>query len=689
MRFSCPYCQTPYRIPGSRLANRVLRFTCQVCENAIAVRDPALKGPPETGGVAVVVPEPTEAPGAAASSAPIAPAAEHWFYADGRHKIGPLPLSVLKARVADGTINERTYVWFPELDAWKHAGELSWFDADFALRKQAGPRPEPKRAPRARIRSQHEVVDLEIVDDGEPGFEKLDRATEIVDADKAARLRSMLVANLAARESSLAQSPLRAPADASSPGSAVGPLAELRHGATPDIDLESDYTLEDRRPLEASVAASPSVPEAPGDEVEEFDADRTDDSDTQVVHVDQFFLEQASSAALPVHSANEQPSVAPPEPAPAHSVAPVQLELGLPMTHAEGAPQRKELRQDGTPAAAPPSAPPVDVGAPVAPLENEASGSAHADLEHAFFSEAAAGESGDPMSGSDARAPGSTPEPVSAGGGAQEEASKVVPLPGQPSRRAGWMAAAVAAAALIAIVSWPSSKPAEESVAEASVQVEYVPSAEPKRPLYEVPTKAPTAEPGSTVRSEQPDEPPAVAAVADAAQADLADGSTDLAEATAAPDAALAQDPSAPAVKRAGPRKSTPFEPSSDRELTAAELAALSAGKPEANLAPIATDRPAVAALPGGGAADSAAVTRVLQRRSPDVYRCAQNGGFRGKLEVAFRLDAGGKFRDLSLAAPEGNVPSNTRECMRALMDKLTFPQPAEETLYRTTFVLE
>ena len=116
MRFSCPYCSTDYRIAPDKLSSEIIKVQCRVCDNVFAVRAPAdeeeLKETEFSG------------PPSHADTEGDSPNAGHWFHVHRGEKKGPFSLEELSSLVADGTIEETTYVWRPGMEGWLRAAEV-------------------------------------------------------------------------------------------------------------------------------------------------------------------------------------------------------------------------------------------------------------------------------------------------------------------------------------------------------------------------------------------------------------------------------------------------------------------------------------------------------------------------------------------------------------------------------------
>lgn len=149
MQFSCPHCQTHYKVSRERLANRILKVRCKVCQNVLAVRDPQLKAVDRTaayvgmglGGGA----DPHVL--AAATAAQIH---QHWYYAQDGYRHGPIPLDQLREEIAVGNVGRRAWLWCPAFETWVHASEVEALQVDLeraSLRSTAVSTPDPVAAP--------------------------------------------------------------------------------------------------------------------------------------------------------------------------------------------------------------------------------------------------------------------------------------------------------------------------------------------------------------------------------------------------------------------------------------------------------------------------------------------------------------------------------------------------------------
>ncbi|MEZ4266125.1 MAG: GYF domain-containing protein [Myxococcota bacterium] len=101
MIFSCSRCQTRYKLPDEKVANRVLKVRCKNCSVVIVVRDPALSRRPPGA----------EAPAPAGQD-------EAWFVALGGRQHGPISRSAVMGLVGSGDLHALSYVWRQGMAEW-------------------------------------------------------------------------------------------------------------------------------------------------------------------------------------------------------------------------------------------------------------------------------------------------------------------------------------------------------------------------------------------------------------------------------------------------------------------------------------------------------------------------------------------------------------------------------------------
>lgn len=152
MQFSCPHCQTHYKVSRERLANRILKVRCKVCQNVLAVRDPQLKAVDRTAAyVGIGLGGAADPQALAAATA--AQIHQHWYYAQDGRRHGPLPLDQLREEIAVGKVGKRAWLWCPAFETWVHASDVESLRVDLeraSLRSTAVSAPEPA-APAAAV----------------------------------------------------------------------------------------------------------------------------------------------------------------------------------------------------------------------------------------------------------------------------------------------------------------------------------------------------------------------------------------------------------------------------------------------------------------------------------------------------------------------------------------------------------
>lgn len=115
LRFSCESCQTRYTIADEKVRGRVLKVRCKTCGAAIMVR--------ETGARTVADPAGASTPPDGMAPATVERPVEWYAMISGKQE-GPFPQAELEARLAQGTIGRRTYLWNESLPEWRRAEDL-------------------------------------------------------------------------------------------------------------------------------------------------------------------------------------------------------------------------------------------------------------------------------------------------------------------------------------------------------------------------------------------------------------------------------------------------------------------------------------------------------------------------------------------------------------------------------------
>ncbi len=129
MKFTCPKCDTRYTLADDKIPPApVLRFTCKKCNNVIRVRrkDGSIEDSPagsDEGAESTRVASLAEINATAQASAQ-ARAAE-WYVLIGGAQRGPYLEAQLQELLAQGQIDERTYVWREGLGEWQRLGKTS------------------------------------------------------------------------------------------------------------------------------------------------------------------------------------------------------------------------------------------------------------------------------------------------------------------------------------------------------------------------------------------------------------------------------------------------------------------------------------------------------------------------------------------------------------------------------------
>jgi predicted Zn finger-like uncharacterized protein len=101
MIFSCSRCQTRYKLPDEKVANRVLKVRCKNCSVVIVVRDPAMA---------------RRAPSAESPAQPGQD--EAWFVALQGRQHGPISRAAVMGLVGSGDLHALSYVWRQGMPEW-------------------------------------------------------------------------------------------------------------------------------------------------------------------------------------------------------------------------------------------------------------------------------------------------------------------------------------------------------------------------------------------------------------------------------------------------------------------------------------------------------------------------------------------------------------------------------------------
>ncbi len=113
MLFSCPRCETHYRLTDQESRGRVVRIRCRKCGARIIVRGPGQgDGGVSTEGPAFDTPEALQS---------------HWHAMVRGRQQGPLQAETLEALIRCGDVLADNYVWHPSLPQWVTLGTVAQF----------------------------------------------------------------------------------------------------------------------------------------------------------------------------------------------------------------------------------------------------------------------------------------------------------------------------------------------------------------------------------------------------------------------------------------------------------------------------------------------------------------------------------------------------------------------------------
>lgn len=243
MKFSCPKCDTKYSIADEKVRGKVLKIRCKKCENVITLREPApsegqqppaeeptravamdpatlaslrqslekpapeprketatsgrgasttqgqrVQQPPQRMATATGMPlrpaDPATSGANALASAPAQPGGVEWFLAIKGQQVGPVSSDEVRAKLAAGEAELRTYAWCDGMGDWKRLQDIPEFRQTATVSKPPPPVMPPPPPPDTNGGAQ--VVDLQ----AEIARRQRKPALEVVDAALPAAQRS-------------------------------------------------------------------------------------------------------------------------------------------------------------------------------------------------------------------------------------------------------------------------------------------------------------------------------------------------------------------------------------------------------------------------------------------------------------------------------------------------------------------
>ncbi|MEE2789428.1 MAG: AgmX/PglI C-terminal domain-containing protein [Myxococcota bacterium] len=157
MKFNCDQCGTRYSIADEKVERKILRIRCKVCDYIMTVRGSDLRAQ-ESVGISVSL----------SDSALMPPDLVEWYAAPENRQIGPLSLDAMVEAIQRREIQPNTLVWNSNLDNWlaaKQTDELApHFDEPTPPRSLPPPLPAGP-ADRGGPRAPAMLVGAPVVDD--------------------------------------------------------------------------------------------------------------------------------------------------------------------------------------------------------------------------------------------------------------------------------------------------------------------------------------------------------------------------------------------------------------------------------------------------------------------------------------------------------------------------------------------
>lgn len=122
MQFSCPQCASNYQIAPEKVGGRTLKMKCRRCGTFIPIR-----GAPSHGSMAAapLIEARSIPPQNIGIFPPAPPSLELWHAAILGFPVGPMTREQLEARVLEGSVGKKSFVWSEGMERWRRITEVS------------------------------------------------------------------------------------------------------------------------------------------------------------------------------------------------------------------------------------------------------------------------------------------------------------------------------------------------------------------------------------------------------------------------------------------------------------------------------------------------------------------------------------------------------------------------------------